>query len=231
VREFLDPLPVSALWGVGQRTGQTLARLGLKTVADIAAAPLAALQAELGKATAEHLAALATGRDSRRVESAVREKSIGAEETFETDVSDPIVIRRELLRLAGRTARGLRHGSCQARTVVVKLRMADFKTITRSKTLPEPTDTQQVIYQTACALYAGAGLSAEARLRLVGVRATGLVPAAGAATQLALGEQEVPWRDAETAVDRIAGRFGVNAVRPATLVERREPGQSTGHGE
>jgi hypothetical protein len=115
--------------------------------------------------------------------------------------------------------------------VVVKLRMADFKTITRSKTLPEPTDTQQMIYQTACLLYAGAGLSPHARLRLVGVRATGLVPAAGAATQLALGEEEVPWRDAETAVDRITGRFGVNAVRPATLVERRESGLPTGHGE
>jgi DNA polymerase-4 len=231
VRAFLDPLPVSALWGVGDRTGKTLARLGLKTVADIAAAPPAALQAELGKATAEHLLSLAVGRDSRRVESAVREKSIGAEETFETDVSDPEVIRRELLRLSGRTARGLRRGSCRARTVVVKLRMADFKTITRSKTLPEPTDTQQVIYQTACALYAGSGLSQQAQLRLVGVRVTGLVPAAAAATQLPLGEQQVPWREAETTVDRITGKFGINAVRPATLVERREAGGPAGHGE
>ncbi len=231
VRAFLDPLPVSALWGVGDRTGQTLARLGLKTVADIAATPPAALQAELGKATAEHLLALAAGRDSRRVESAVREKSIGAEETFDTDISDPGLIRRELLRLSGRTARGLRRGSCRARTVVVKLRTADFKTITRSKTLAEPTDTQQVIYQTACALYAGSGLSPQARLRLVGVRATGLVPAAAAATQLALGEQPVPWREAETVVDRITGKFGVNAVRPATLVEPREAGGSARHGE
>jgi DNA polymerase IV len=221
VLEFLHPLPVSALWGVGERTGMVLARLGLRTVGDIAAAPVAALEAELGPATAAHLSALAWGRDSRGVEAEVREKSVGSEETFETDISDPEVIRRELLRLSRRTARALRTSGCAARTVVVKLRKADFKTITRSRTLPEPTDVTQTIYDTACELYAASGLSRQTRLRLVGVRASGLVPASAAQTQLALGERLTPWRDADVVVDRISGRFGTDAVRPAALVERR----------
>ena len=223
VLDFLHPLPVSALWGVGRQTGQVLARLGLRTVGDIAATPIGTLERELGRAAAAHLSALAAGRDERRVVPAVHEKSIGAEETFATDVSDPEVIRRELLRLSGRTARGLRGAGCSARTVVVKLRLASFKTITRSRTLPEPTDVAQQIYTVACALYAAAGLDTGARLRLVGVRATGLVPASAAVTQLAFGERPVSWREAERAVDRIAGRFGTDAVRPAILVDGTGP--------
>jgi DNA polymerase-4 len=139
-------------------------------------------------------------------------------------VADPVVIRRELLRLSERTAQGLRAGGSVARTVVVKLRLANFKTITRSKTLPEPTDVAQKIYATACALYAGSGLDTSARLRLVGVRATGLLPTGTAATQLAFGEQPAAWRDAEQAVDKIAGRFGTGTVRPAALVRQAERG-------
>jgi DNA polymerase IV len=221
VLEFLHPLPVSALWGVGERTGQTLARLGLRTVGDIASTPVRALEAEFGPATAAHLSALASGRDSRSVETSVREKSVGAEETFAVDVADPEVIRRELLRLSRRTARALRASGCAARTVTVKLRKADFRTITRSRTLPEPTDVTQRIYDTACALYESSGLSGQARLRLVGVRASGLLPAAAASTQLALGDRPSSWQAAETAMDRITGRFGADAVRPAALVERR----------
>ena len=229
--EFLHPLPISALWGVGEKTGQTLSRLGLRTVGDIARTPISALEGELGKAAAAHLHALASGRDDRGVESVVREKSVGAEETFEFDVTDPAVVRRELLRLSRRTARALRSSGFATRTVVVKLRKADFTTITRSKTLPEPTNETQRIYATACGLYAGSGLSAQTRLRLVGVRATGLVPASAAATQLALGERGGSWRDAETALDRITGRFGPDAVRPAALVDDRgKPGRTLGSG-
>jgi DNA polymerase IV len=215
---FLHPLPVAALWGVGDQTGHALARLGLRTVADIAHTPLAVLQRELGQAVGAHLYALAWGRDERPVIPGVPDKSIGAEETFATDVDDPEVIRRELLRLSGRTARGLRAGGSVARTVVVKLRLANFTTITRSRTLPEPTDVARKIYATACDLYAAAGLDSRARLRLVGVRAAGLIPVARSATQLALGEQPASWRDAEQAVDRITGRFGPDSVRPAVLV-------------
>jgi DNA polymerase-4 len=221
VLDFLHPLPVSALWGVGQQTGQVLSRLGLRTVADIAHTPIESLERELGPAAAAHLSALAAGRDERGVTPHAREKSIGAEETFATDIADPELIRRELLRLSGRTARGLRGAGCSARTIVVKLRLANFKTITRSRTLPEPTDVAQQIYAVACELYAAAGLDAGARLRLVGVRANGLVPASTAVTQLSFDDRPVSWRDAERAVDRIAGRFGADAVRPAALVDGR----------
>ncbi len=215
---FLHPLPVSALWGVGERTGETLARLGLRTVGDIAHAPLATLQHNLG-AVGSHLSALAWGHDHRTVTPHTPDKSIGAEETFSTDVSDPDVIRRELLRLSERTARSLREAGCVARTVTVKLRLANFTTITRSRTLPEPTDLARKIYAIACALHEGSGLDRQARLRLVGVRATGLAPAAAAATQLAFGDRPTGWREAEQAMDRIAARFGTGTVRPAALVE------------
>jgi len=223
VLDFLHPLPVAALWGVGKQTGESLARLGLRTVGDIAQTPIGALERELGQAAAAHLSALAAGRDERRVVPGSQEKSIGAEETFASDVCDPEVIRRELLRLSGRTARGLRAAGCSARTIVVKLRLATFKTITRSRTLSEPTDVAQQIYATACELYATA-LDDKARLRLVGVRATGLIPASAAVQQLAFGDRPVSWRDAERAVDRIAGRFGTDTVRPAILVD----GEGTG---
>jgi DNA polymerase IV len=221
VLDFLHPLPVAALWGVGERTGEILARLGLRTIGDIARTPLASLQREVGMAHGSHLHALAWGRDERVVVPRVPEKSIGAEETFDSDIDDPEVIRRELLRLSEKTARGLRASGCVARTIVVKLRLANFTTITRSRTLSEPTDVARTIHETACALYGAAGLD-RARLRLVGVRANGLVPASAATTQLVLGERPSPWREAERAVDKITRRFGMNAVRPAALV----PGES-----
>jgi DNA polymerase-4 len=147
------------------------------------------------------------------------EKSIGAEETFAADIDDPERIRRELLKLSGRTAHSLRAGGYAARTVSVKLRLASFKTMTRSRTLAYPTDVAHEIYATACALYESAGLDHGARLRLVGVRVSGLVPAAGANAQLTFDDRPVGWREAEQAVDKIASRFGVSAVRPAALVE------------
>jgi DNA polymerase IV len=221
--DFLHPLPVSALWGVGDKAEEVLGRLGLRTVGDIAHVPVATLRRELGVA-GEHLHALAWGRDERLVTPRREEKSVGAEETFPADVDDPDVIRKELLRLSGRTARALRASGCVARTVTVKLRLASFKTITRSRTLAEPTDVAREIYAAACALYEGSGLDARARLRLVGVRAAGLRPVTGAARQLAFGERPSGWREAEQAVDRIARRFGADAVRPAALFSPSQDG-------
>ena len=223
VLDFLHPLPVSALWEVGERTGEVLARLGLRTVGDIAHVPAATLEHELGAAHGAHLSALAWGRDPRRVTPHVAEKSIGAEETFATDIDDPEQIRRELLKLSGRTAHSLRAGGYVARTISVKLRLANFKTMTRSRTLTYPTDVAREIYATACGLYEASGLGAAARLRLVGVRVSGLVPVGGANTQLALDERPVGWREAEQALDKITSRFGASAVRPAALVEETNP--------
>lgn len=218
VLDFLHPLPVSALWGVGDRTGKVLARLGLRTVGELAHAPVGTLERELGPATAAHLAALAWGRDERRVVIDSQDKSVGAEETFATDIGDPDLIRRELLRLSGRTARSLRSSGWAARTISVKLRRADFTTLTRSRTLSEPTDVAQRIYATACELYAASGLDSGVLLRLVGVRATGLVKAMDTGTQLALDERPDSWRDAETAMEQITSRFGSGAVGPGSLL-------------
>jgi DNA polymerase-4 len=217
--DFLHALPVAALWGVGERTGEGLARMGLRTVGDIAHTPVDTLQRALGTAQGAHLAALAWGVDERRVTPHVPDKSIGAEETFAADIDDPEQIKRELLKLSGRTAQGLRAGGYAARTISVKLRLASFKTMTRSRTLPYPTDVAREIYATACSLYAAAGLDRGALLRLVGVRASGRVPAAGANTQLTFDDRRVGWREAERAMDKIASRFGAGTVRPAALVE------------
>jgi DNA polymerase-4 len=217
VVDFLHPLPVSALWGVGERTEQALVRLGIRTVGDLAKVPPATLQRELGQAVGGHLAALAWGRDERPVTAHVPDKSIGNEETFATDVDDPDVIKRELLRLSERVAARMRKAGHVGRTVSVKLRRADFTTISRSRTLREPTDVAQVIYATACELFEAAGLQ-RVRLRLVGVRMENLRPAGEATRQLSIGEKETGWREAEQAMDRAIQRFGPDAVLPASLV-------------
>jgi DNA polymerase IV len=148
------------------------------------------------------------------------ERSTGAEETFGTDVDDPVVIHRELLRLSERTAGRLRTAGHLARTVTLKVRFADFATITRSRTLDVPTDVAQEVYDTARGLFDALGLD-RARIRLVGVRAERLVDAGTAPRQLELGAREHGRRDAELAADRAARRFGAGAVRPATLLGPR----------
>jgi len=217
VVSFLHPLPVGALWGVGERTGEILVRLGLRTVGDLAHTPVGTLQRALGGAVGAHLAALAWGRDERLVVATEPDKSVGAEETFGRDVDDPVVIHRELLRLSDRTAERLRATAQRGRTVSIKVRFADFTTITRSRTLTDPTDIGREIYDTARSLFDALGLQ-RARLRLVGVRVEGLRPAQAAHRQLRLGERDAGWREAELAVDRASRRFGAGSVRPAALV-------------
>jgi DNA polymerase-4 len=218
---FLHSLPVGALWGVGERTEDALRRLGLISVADIAHTPVATIRRALGEAVGTHLHELAWGRDPRPVIPEQVERSIGAEETFRTDIDDPQIVRRELLRLSERVAARLRSARMLGRTVIVKIRFADFSTITRSKTLTEHTDVARVIHATALDLYTRLGLD-RARLRLVGVRLEGLIDASGGHHQLALDERPQGWREAEQAVDRASARFGAGAVRPASLVE--DPG-------
>jgi len=223
---FLHPLPVSALWGVGEKTEEVLLRLGLKTVGDLASTPVSTLQRALGPAMGSHLSALAWGRDERVVTPHEPERSIGNEETFPVDVDNPEIVRRELLRLSERTAARLRAAGQVGRTVSIKVRFADFTTITRSKTLREATDVGRVVYDTALGLYDALGLE-RARLRLVGVRVEQLVDADRAPRQLLLGERETGWREAEQAVDRAARRFGAGAVRPAALVDPERSGDSS----
>src|SRR6266508_2934018 len=227
--EYLQPLPVNAIWGVGERTAEALHRLGLTTVRDLAQAPLGMLRAAVGDATASHLHELSWGRDPRKVTTEYAEKSIGAETTFDVDVADPEVIRRTLLGLAGKTAGRLRRGGQAGRTVVIKVRLADFRTLNRSRTLPVPTDVTREIFQTAWALFEA--LRPGDRIRLVGVRVEGLTGAGDSPRQLTLGERDHGWREAELAADAAAARFGHGAVRPASLLgtsgERSNGGDPT----
>jgi DNA polymerase IV len=215
---FLHQLPVGALWGVGDRTEEALQRLGLRTVADIAHTPVDTLRRALGDNAGPALHALAWGRDTRSVVPTRRERSIGADETFSFDVDDPAYIHRELLKLSDRTAARVRAAGLVGRTISIKVRFSDFTTITRSRTLRDPTDVSRDIYATARALFDGLGLQ-RARLRLVGVRMEGLMDSDHAPIQGLLDEPEHGWRDADRAVDRASARFGAGTVRPASLVE------------
>ncbi len=218
VIEFLHPLPVGALWGVGEKTELQLERLGLRTVGDIASTPVSTLQRALGQAAGRHLHELSWGRDSRRVNPSEPEKSIGAEETFDDDIDDAEAIHAHLLKLADQVGGRLRLTEQVGRTVQLKVRFSDFTTITRSKTMPGPVDVTQDLYDTARALFDALGLQ-RARVRLVGIRVEGLQAAHGAARQLALGAPEQGRREAEIAVDAIRARFGSKSVQPARLVE------------
>ncbi|MDC5697845.1 DNA polymerase IV [Intrasporangium calvum] len=214
---FLHQLPVGAIWGVGDKTEEHLHRLGLRTVADLAHTPLETLQRALGDVLGRNLHDLAWGRDPRPVVPERREKSIGADETFAHDIDDPVRIHREFLRLADRTAARARSAGMAGRTISIKVRFSDFTTITRAKTLRHHTDVSREIFATAVELFDRLGLQ-RARIRLVGVRLEGLVPASAAPIQSALDEPEHGWREADRAVDRASARFGAGVVRPASLI-------------
>ena len=215
---FLHPLPVGALWGVGPKTEEQLNSLGVRTVADVAHLPREVLRRALGSAAGEHLADLAWGRDTREVVNAVRERSVGNEHTFAGDVDDPEMIAKHLLALSDNVAARMRAAGWVGRTISIKIRFADFTTITRSRTIDEPTDVGRDIYEVAASLYQKLGLQ-RARLRLVGVRMEKLQPAESASHQIALDEPAAGWREAESAVDAAVARFGKGVVRPASLLD------------
>ena len=213
--EFLHPLPIARLWGVGGKTEEALRGRGYNTIGDLARTPVEVLKKTLGDAAATRLHELSWGIDDRVVRPGGAEKSVGHEVTFETDATDPAIVRRELLRLANMVAVRLRKSDFVARTVVLKLRFADFSTITRSRTLAEPTDLGRTIYEEVRAIYEATGKQSEA-IRLVGVRAEQLQDATTA--QLGLWDPAQGWRDAETVMDAATARFGRGAVTPARLI-------------
>jgi len=223
VVSFLHPLPVGALWGVGEATETELRRFGLHTVADIAHLPVGTLRRAIGPAQAARLSALAWGGDTTDIVTpAPVERSVGSSQTFAHDVDDPVELHRHLLHLSDRTATRLRHASMMARTVVLTVRFSDFTTITRSRTMTRPTDVTRDVYATASRLYQALGLQ-RVRIRLLGVRVEGLSPSAHTPVQARLGEPVHGWREADHAVDRVAARFGTRAVQPASLL----PGERT----
>jgi DNA polymerase-4 len=215
VEGFLHPLPVEALWGVGERTHEVLERLGVRTVGELAAVPLRVLEGTLGEQPARHLAELAGGRDERSVVRYEPPKQVSHEETYDRDLDQEEQVLRELLRLAHRVGARLRKEGFRARTVTLKVRLASFTTLTRSRTLPDATDTAADLYRVAGELYTGLP-PGRRRIRLLGVAASGLVPAGS--EQLAL-VRAGRWEEAERALDRIEARFGRGSALPATLLD------------
>jgi DNA polymerase-4 len=216
VPAFLEPLPAKALWGVGDKTMDVLDRLGVTTVGDLGRTPPSVLGRLVGEQHARDLQALATGVDPREVVAFEVPKSIGHEETFDADLDAEEDLLREILSLSHRVAARLREDGYRARTVVLKVRLANFATLTRSRTLSAPTDVGADLHDVAVQLYRGLP-GVRRRVRLLGVQATGLVPAGAEQLALLRGERQA---DVERAVDRIERRFGRGAAGPASLLGR-----------
>lgn len=220
--EFLHPLPIGAMWGVGAATERALKSRAIHTVADLAREPLDSLRRIVGNASAEKLHELANGRDVRRVETSRVEKSIGHEETFATDVSDRSLLERELLRLSTRTSERLRDAEIEARTIAIKVRWDTFETVMRSRTLAEPTNTTQRVYSTARGLFEALSPpgSPVRPVRLIGVRAEQLGDAGSGSNSL--WNEDEQWQAVDSAVDDVREKFGASGLTSARLLGGRE---------
>ncbi|WP_456844409.1 DNA polymerase IV [Cellulomonas sp. P5_C6] len=209
--EFLRVLPVGALWGVGEKTEAALARWGIRTVAELADSDVSTVQNAVGKVAGAHLFDLSWGRDPRPVRPGREERSLSAEETFPADVADLVVVQEKARELADRCAVRLRRNGLVTRTITVKVRTSDFRTLTRSRTLLTPTDVGRELFLAARELIAGVDLGG-LPVRLVGVRAEGLSPASSTVRQPTLEEASdqptATRRDAERAMDMVRDRFG-----------------------
>ncbi|KDA05513.1 DNA polymerase IV [Microbacterium sp. CH12i] len=219
--DFLAPRSVRALWGVGPKAAESLEARGIRTIGDIRSTPQEMLDRAVGAALGGRLSELSRGLDSRAIETARVEKSIGHEETFETDVMDREFLRAELLRLADRVAARLRRAEWECATVAIKIRFDDFTTLSRSQTLSEPTSVGQRIGEAAQTLYES--IDRRDPVRLVGVRAEKLRPAGGSA--FALWDDDEHWRKVEGALDDARARFG-----NATISRARHVGRGDGRG-
>ena len=217
--EFLSPLPVGRLWGVGKVAGAELQAMGILTIGQLARTPAAHLKARFGPHGPD-LLQLARGLDDRPVQPDAAPKSMGAEETFEQDTRDVELVRATLRGQSERVARELRGTGYAGRTVTLKLRFADFSTITRAQT-GDPTQDGLAIYRRVEALFSRVRLTQA--VRLIGVSVS-MLGSAGSG-QLSLLEPDVARTERlARAVDRLAARFGDEAVRPASLVlGRRRP--------
>jgi DNA polymerase-4 len=221
--DFLHPLPVTALWGVGPATMARIERFGVRTVGQLAELDLATLVSAVGPAHGQHLHDLSWGRDEREVESDREVKSISHEETFAHDRHDHDELLREVVRLADAVSSRLRAGGTGARTITLKLRFADFTTITRSHTVPAPIVTAHAIVAAVDDMLRRIDVSPGVRLLGVGVSGFG-----EPAEQLSLDDlmasggahRTVPadWVAASGTIDAIRERFGSASIGPASSV-------------
>ena len=207
-RDFIDPFPVESLWGVGPSTARSLHDLGVRTVHEIAAMPVSALATAVGRHAAEHLHNVALCRDARRVRSGRSRRSIGSQTAFPGgSKTPPDVILAEVV---DRVTRRMRKARRIGRTVILRLRFADFKRATRSRTLRRSTSAHATILLAAQTLLDEAGPAIQERgLTLLGIAVTNLEPA-GTGEQLELWAQRRAER-LDAAVDELRERFG-NAV-------------------
>ncbi len=217
VAAFLAPLPVERMWGVGPKTAPTLRRLGYRTLGDLAKADPAALERVLGTWGAE-IRELARGNDVREVEPDRDAKSIGAECTYEKDLTAKDAIARTLLAHASRVAERLTEGELLAGAVVVKLKYADFTVLTRRMTLPDPASDTRTLHD-ACVTLLDRFPLAGARIRLTGVSAQDLRHAKDAQPVLFPDRAAARRRAAEKVLSRAKDRYGAQAITFATLLE------------
>ena len=220
VLEFLHPLAAKEIWGVGPKTNEQLAKMGLQTVGDIANTPRSTLIRVLGQASGSSLYELAWGRDYRDVEIEHIEKSISSSETFDQDLDSQEEILKEFLRLTERSVERMRDKGFAAGTISIKVRFTDFKTISRSKTVDLPITGTQEIFEVVKNLYLALNLE-NVLIRLVGVSLDSLVEDEEI-NQMVLGQRTSGWQQADKAVDRIKNKFGSASLRPARLVEDHE---------
>lgn len=222
VLEFIWPLPVNALWGVGPASAARLGKLGVTTVRQVAALPAETLESALGRAGGHLLHELSWGRDPRLVEPSRPTKSIGHEETYPRDLFEPGEMQNQVGRMADAVASRVRHNGSAFRTVTLKVRYGDFTTLTRSHTFPVPQTSGPMLARQARAMLAALDLSSG--VRLLGVSASGLVPietAPGYQLELDLTagpSGEEGWGRATAALDSVRARFGDDAIAPAALL-------------
>ena len=229
-REFLAPLSVSRLWGAGPKVQARLARLGLRTVGDVARNEPEFLEASLGRKLGRRLHELANGLDVRRVDPRPGRKSLGKEVTFPEDVEDRARVERTLLALCEGVARAMRGKGIAGRTVQLKLRWDGFETHTRQRTLGRPADMTEVIWPVARELFREAD-DPRRRVRLVGVSLSGFDHPEG--QQLGLLDDfdddpatsgEESRRQLAKTMDAVADRFGRDALKRAALLDSNERG-------
>jgi DNA polymerase-4 len=211
--EFLAPLPVEKLWGVGKVTARTLHEMGVSTIGQLAKLPAAQLEARFGR-RGRHLHRQARGVDDRPVVVEREWKSMSRETTFAQDIGDRQVLRKKLLSLSESVARQLRKGGLRGRTVKLKLRYSDFKTLTRQVTMEAPTDLEQVIFDQAAKLLDKAW-DRRKKVRLIGV---GVTKFETEERQLSLFEDAdegkgEKLRRLSQAVDGIREKYGDEAIR------------------
>ncbi|MDD4600483.1 DNA polymerase IV 1 [bioreactor metagenome] len=208
-------LPVSRLWGVGKTTADSLQKLGINTIGQLAETDLKLLKKYCGN-FAEDLQRLACGIDDRPVIAQHEPKSIGKETTFEHDLVSVAQVEEELLLLAEKVGWRLRRYCYSARTITVKIRFASFRTITRSKTLTDPTNFDELIFTTAQAIWSH--ITMNEGIRLVGITATNLQAGCG---QMSLFSEETDKRQSMyQAVDKLKAKFGEKIITKGRLVSR-----------